>query len=192
MEHPETLWRRLVIMTNSDNSKVFFSTVQEQSFELEVERGERVVQIKVNDRTYDIRGGYHPGENLQTLVVNGKSMTFRLARDPGGLQISRQGRVAHTQALTKLEHELYELVPEKKVADTSNLIMSPMPGKVLHVYVAAGETVEAGQEIAVIEAMKMENMLRAERTGTVAEVFVAAEDTVDTDQILVRFETEEE
>ena len=179
-------------MTDSNNSKVFYSTVQGESFELTVERGNRVVQVNVNERTYDIRGGYQPGENLQTLVVNGKSMTFRLARDPGGLELSRCGRVAHTQALTKLEHDLYELVPEKKVADTSNLIMSPMPGKVLHVYVAAGETVEAGQEIGVIEAMKMENVLRAERAGTVAEVLVAADDTVETDQILVRFETEAE
>ena len=83
-----------------------------------------------------------------------------------------------------------ELMPEKTVVDMSNFVVSPMPGLLISVSVEEGQRVETGEEIAVIEAMKMENILRAEKDGRVKKVFLQEGATVEPDQIIVEFSTE--
>ena len=78
-------------------------------------------------------------------------------------------------------------MPEKRAADTTKILLSPMPGLILAVGVAAGDAVKAGQELCVLEAMKMENVLRAERDATVEKVEIAPRDTVSADQVLMTF-----
>jgi propionyl-CoA carboxylase alpha chain len=78
-------------------------------------------------------------------------------------------------------------MPKKMPPDTSRLVRSPMPGLIISVGVAEGQDVKAGQELCVLEAMKMENVLRAERDGTIAEVTIKPRDTVAADQVLLTF-----
>ena len=78
-------------------------------------------------------------------------------------------------------------MPVKIPPDTSRLVKSPMPGLIVSVAVAAGQEVKIGQELLILEAMKMENVLRAERDGTVAEIHIDARDTVSADQVLLTF-----
>ena len=118
-------------------------------------------------------------------------MRFRIDHRGGLLTLTRRGKQVSTRALTALEHDLYALMPVKQAADTSNLILSPMPGKVIAVYVEAGQAVKAGEALCVLEAMKMENVLYAERDGTVAKLDIAAGQTVDADQLLIEFERPE-
>ena len=76
---------------------------------------------------------------------------------------------------------------EKVPPDTSKLLLAPMPGLLTRIDVAVGDSVEAGQPIAVMEAMKMENILRAEKAGTVKLVNFAAGDSVVVDAAIVEF-----
>ena len=77
---------------------------------------------------------------------------------------------------------------EKKPVDTSKFIMSPMAGALIKMYVEPGQHVSAGQSIAIVEAMKMQNILKAERDGVVKAVSAAAGDPVAADDVLVEFE----
>ena len=70
--------------------------------------------------------------------------------------------------------ELHKKIPEKQKADTSKLIVSPMPGLVVSIDAKPGQEVKAGEGVAVVEAMKMQNIIRAERDGVVSKVHVAA------------------
>lgn len=79
-------------------------------------------------------------------------------------------------------------MPEPVVIDSAKVIMSPMPGTIVDVYVQPGDTVVEGQQLAIIEAMKMQNILKAERTGTVKSVNVKAGDSVAVDELLIEFE----
>jgi propionyl-CoA carboxylase alpha chain len=79
-------------------------------------------------------------------------------------------------------------MPEKPPADTSKMLLSPMPGMIVAVAVEVGEEVKAGQTLCILEAMKMENVLKAERDALVASITVAAKDTVSADQVLMTFE----
>lgn len=81
--------------------------------------------------------------------------------------------------------ELLKKIPEKPPKDTSRFVLSPMPGRVVEISVRPGDSVKAGEELAVVDAMKMENVLCAERDGMVAEVLVSAGDSISVDQIIL-------
>mmetsp|Transcript_15520 Transcript_15520/g.26374 ORF Transcript_15520/g.26374 Transcript_15520/m.26374 type:complete len:105 (-) Transcript_15520:309-623(-) len=76
-----------------------------------------------------------------------------------------------------------------QVTDTSNLIQSPMPGTLISISVEEGQFIEAGQEVAVVEAMKMQNVLRAPRAGTVKAVHCAAGASLKVDQVIASLES---
>lgn len=84
--------------------------------------------------------------------------------------------------------ELARLMPKKLPPDTSKMLLCPMPGVVTSITVKAGETVEAGQAIAVVEAMKMENILRAERRSIVKRVAIEAGASLAVDELIMEFE----
>jgi propionyl-CoA carboxylase alpha chain len=79
-------------------------------------------------------------------------------------------------------------MPEKQEPDTSNLLLSPMPGLLKTVLVSEGDTVEPGQALAIVEAMKMENVLRAEKSSTVSSVLVEAGVSLAADETIMTFE----
>ena len=79
-------------------------------------------------------------------------------------------------------------MPEKVPADMSKFLLCPMPGLLKHVHVSVGDKVQAGDQLAVVEAMKMENMLRAERDATVKAVNAEAGDSLAVDEVIIEFE----
>ena len=88
---------------------------------------------------------------------------------------------------TESEAALASLMPEKAAADTSKLLLCPMPGLVKAIHVKVGEEVKAGDALAVVEAMKMENVLRAERDGAVKKVNAKAGDSLAVDAVILEF-----
>ena len=107
-----------------------------------------------------------------------------------GYKLGFRGAIVETVVRTPRERELSKFMLPKKVEDTSMFVASPMPGVVASLAVKPGDRVEIGQEIAVIEAMKMHNSIRAEKAATVAEVVVAAGDSIDVDQKLIIYAKE--
>ena len=177
-------------MSASNERRQYFLKIQDTALNVEATPEEGHAQLRVEGHDYEISGEYRPGAHLYLFEVNGEPVRLRVESDHGMLVLSHRGRVVHTRAMTAREHELYALMPEKQVADTSNLVCSPMPGKVLQVHVSDGEAVKAGQALCVVEAMKMENVLHAERDGVIEAVHVEPGSTVNTDQELMRFVTE--
>ena len=98
-------------------------------------------------------------------------------------------RAAKTRVLvlTPRSAELHDKLPEKQAADTSKLVLSPMPGLVVSMDVTAGQQVREGEVVCVLEAMKMQNIIRAERDGVVKAVNAKGGDPVAADEVLVEF-----
>ena len=82
-------------------------------------------------------------------------------------------------------------MPRKTPQDMSRFLLSPMPGLLVKVAVAAGQKVKAGEELCVLEAMKMENVLKAERDGVIGKIHAQAGDSLTVDQIIVEFEKQD-
>jgi propionyl-CoA carboxylase alpha chain len=166
----------------------YFVTIDGESFDLKVDADADGATIQIGDNSYQVEGAYRPGAGVQQFQVNGQPMSFRIQQLKDQLVLSRHGREVRTRAMNRREHEFYSLMPEKVAADTSSMVISPMPGKVLSVNVKPGDKLDAGAEVCVLEAMKMENVLYAEKECVVQEILVVAGDTVEADQLLVQLE----
>ncbi|MFN3513387.1 MAG: acetyl-CoA carboxylase biotin carboxylase subunit [Phenylobacterium sp.] len=102
-----------------------------------------------------------------------------------GFRIRHRAASAHVLVLTPRSAELHAKLPPKKAADTAKLILSPMPGLVVSLDVVPGQEVKAGEQVAVVEAMKMQNIIRAERDGKVKATGPQPGDPVAADDVLV-------
>jgi propionyl-CoA carboxylase alpha chain len=131
---------------------------------------------------------WRPGLAQFRATLDGIPFTAEVARVADGWSIRHRAARARVRVLTPAVAALYARLPEKVAADTSKLIQSPMPGLVVSIPVTVGQEVKAGETVAIIEAMKMQNILKAERDGVVKTVSAAAGDPVAADDVLVEFE----
>jgi len=132
---------------------------------------------------------WQPGQPLLRVRVDEHVSTVQVERLPGSaFRLVHRGVVRHVQVLSPRAAELLALMPEKKAQDTSRLLLSPMPGLLASVAVTQGQEVKAGEALAIVEAMKMENVLRAERDGRVARIRANPGDSLAVDQVILEFE----
>ena len=134
---------------------------------------------------------WRPGKPVFKGVLGGKldgqAFTVQVTPAAEGFTIRHRAARAKVLVLTPRSAELHDKLPEKQAADTSRLVLSPMPGLVVSMDVVPGQQVREGELICVLEAMKMQNIIRAERDGLVKAVNAKSGDPVAADQVLVEF-----
>jgi propionyl-CoA carboxylase alpha chain len=130
---------------------------------------------------------WRPGKTQFRAALNGAPFTIEVKPAAEGFTIRHRAAKARVLVLTPLSAELHERLPKRQAADTSKLIVSPMPGLVVMLELQAGQEVKAGETVAVIEAMKMQNIIKAERDGVVKTVGAKSGDSVAADEVLVEF-----
>ena len=150
-----------------------------------VEGGE---EVELDGRTHVVRSDWWFGQPLFQGTVDGEPKCFRIERHGVGYRFTHGGAQADVRVLTPRQAALWALMPERAAPDLSRFLLSPMPGLLVSLAVEAGSSVKAGQELAVIEAMKMENVLRAESDAAVKAVLAAPGDHLAVDQPIVEFE----
>lgn len=134
-----------------------------------------------------VRSQWVPGQAVFRGEVDGIPMTVEIVRAKQGYVLRYRGASAHAVVRTEVGHRLNALMPEKVAADTSKLLLCPMPGLVKAIHVTEGQEVKAGEALAVVEAMKMENILRAEFDCTVEKVNAAPGDSLAVDAVIMEF-----
>ncbi|MFO1034086.1 MAG: acetyl/propionyl/methylcrotonyl-CoA carboxylase subunit alpha [Hyphomicrobiales bacterium] len=135
-----------------------------------------------------VSGDWRPGMALGQFVIGSRKRSIKVEARVGGYRLRHGGMDVMVKVQSRRVAALSALMPEKKRKDTSKLLLCPMPGLVRAISVATGDTVEAGQAIAVVEAMKMENVLRAERRAKVKRIVAAVGDSLAVDQLIMEFE----
>ncbi|MBO6521004.1 MAG: acetyl-CoA carboxylase biotin carboxylase subunit [Rhodospirillales bacterium] len=146
------------------------------------------VSLTVDGEDFTVATDWQLGDPLFPADINGETVCFQVARSTVAYVISQGGIRAEAWVLSPHVAELNALMPVKEPPDTSKLLLSPMPGLLVSVAVAEGQEVKAGEELCVVEAMKMENVLRAERDCTVAAVKAEAGANLAVDQVILEFE----
>ncbi|NP_001339535.1 propionyl-CoA carboxylase alpha chain, mitochondrial isoform e precursor [Homo sapiens] len=149
-----------------------------------------VFSVEVDGSKLNVTSTWNLASPLLSVSVDGTQRTVQcLSREAGGnMSIQFLGTVYKVNILTRLAAELNKFMLEKVTEDTSSVLRSPMPGVVVAVSVKPGDAVAEGQEICVIEAMKMQNSMTAGKTGTVKSVHCQAGDTVGEGDLLVELE----
>ncbi len=149
--------------------------------------------VNVGTRSYKICSDYHLGEVRISGTCNGTPFTAQVERgslagkNPLAIRVSHNGTQIDTLVLSQRAAQLYALMPYKAPPDMSRYVLSPMPGLLVDVAVQAGQKVLAGERVAVIEAMKMENVLFAAADGVVGKVLAAKGESLTVDQPIVEF-----
>jgi propionyl-CoA carboxylase alpha chain len=138
--------------------------------------------------SYELVSGWRIGDPLYQGTVNGRSVSVQIERSGIGYRVSHGGVRLELQVLSPRAAELAALMPVKRSPDMSRFVLSPMPGLLVSLAVAEGQEVKVGQELCIVEAMKMENLLRAPRDGRVATLHAKPGDSLAVDQPIVEFE----
>jgi len=144
--------------------------------------------ISIGDKTLTAALAYQAGEQLAILHMNGELYHVKIQSMNPGYRLRMRGIDCEALILSRAVGALYHHMPEPKVVDTSNLLLCPMPGLVVKLMVSEGDSVEEGQSLAIIEAMKMENILRAEKPATIKRLPVSEGDSLSVDDIIMEFE----
>jgi propionyl-CoA carboxylase alpha chain len=146
------------------------------------------IVIEFEGRKVHLEGvRWRPGQASFRASLDGKPFTATVRPAAEGFVIRHRAARLQVLVLTPRSAELHEKLPPKRAADTSKMVVSPMPGLVVTLDVTVGQQVRAGEAVAVIEAMKMQNIIRAERDGTVKAVNAQSGDSVAADEVLVEF-----
>jgi propionyl-CoA carboxylase alpha chain len=143
--------------------------------------------VDIDARRIEIESDWAPGEPLMRAKVDQHPVVVQIDPLGSGWRLTHEGGQADVLVLTPRQAELYALMPVKAAPDTSKFLLSPMPGLLASVAVSEGQEIKAGEALAVVEAMKMENVLRATRDGTVKTLHAKAGDSLRVDQKIIEF-----
>ncbi len=144
-------------------------------------------RVTLDGRTRQIQSPWQPGDTLFVGKIDGNHVTVQIDRVGVIWRLFRAGAAIEMRVVNERTGALAALMPVKVPPDLSRFLLSPMPGLLVSVAVTAGQEVKAGEELAVVEAMKMENVLRAERDGTIKRIAAEKGDSLAVDQIILEF-----
>jgi propionyl-CoA carboxylase alpha chain len=128
-----------------------------------------------------------PGEGVWQGSIDGHVVAMQVRPVPNGIRLAHQGFEIAVNVFTEAEAYAARLMPVGVKADTGKKLLCPMPGLVVSIAVSEGQEVKAGETLAVVEAMKMQNVLRAERDGTVKKIHATAGATLAVDALILEF-----
>ncbi len=178
LDHVENL-RKRAISGQMNGRKVQFEKVRHVKLGEQWIAQELTPEIEHAARTC----GWLPGDDTMTL----DGMTVQVRSVVNGYRLAWRGITTNAYVYTGREAELARLMPEKNAADSSKTLLCPMPGLVVALSVVEGQEVKAGEPLAIVEAMKMQNILRAERDVTVKKLNAKPGDSLGVDAVIMEF-----
>ena len=159
-------------------------SVDKQKHDVIVHNG----QVTVDGQKMELQTDYTPGARMVHAIANGESLAVKVSKSGSGFKMTTRGASHSVVCLPAHIAPLSAHMIEKIPPDLSKFLICPMPGLITAVHVDVGDKVEAGQPLAIVEAMKMENILRAEKSGVVKSVNAKAGDSLAVDAIILEME----
>jgi len=160
-----------------------------QSHAVSVEADPERSTVRFEDGTaLRITSSWTPGDTIAHIQIDGAPLVLKVGKVSGGFRIRSRGADLKVYVRTPRQAELAALMPEKLPPNTSKLLLCPMPGMIVKIYVEVGQEVQEGQALCTVEAMKMENILRAEKKAVVAKINAGAGDSLAVDDVIIEFE----
>ncbi|MEC9345943.1 MAG: acetyl/propionyl/methylcrotonyl-CoA carboxylase subunit alpha [Pseudomonadota bacterium] len=163
-------------------------SVGERSFKARATAGERATDVHVDNEHMVVESNWRPGRAMFSGTVGSSQMKVMVKTGVEGYHLTWGGTTVELVVRTPRAAALAELMPVKVAPDMSKFLLCPMPGLIMQIHVAVGDEVKAGQTLAVVEAMKMENVLRAEADGVVKEVRAKPGDSLAVDDVILELE----
>ena len=163
-------------------------TLGDTALNAHVDADKQGATVAINGTDYRVESAWTPGQPLAKLAVNGATFVMKVAQISAGFQVRYRGANMAVRVRTPRQAQLAKLMPVKLPADTSKMLLCPMPGLIVKLDVQVGDEVQDGQALCTVEAMKMENILRAEKKAVVTKINAAAGDSLSVDDVIMEFE----
>ena len=144
--------------------------------------------LQIDGQAVEVTHSWTPGDLFFTGTVNGAAVSLAVDRIAEGYRLTGRGRAVDVSIRSTAAQAAMAYMPEKTDGASDKALICPMPGVVVSVAVEEGQSVKAGEALAVVEAMKMENILRAEKDVTISKLLCAAGDKLAVDDIMIEFE----
>lgn len=186
--HLRSVSRSLKHVVEKTATNWVVSEGKEKSVVVSAEDAKGGIEVKIGDRVIAVRSKWEPGKRRIKAKVNGVKMIAQLSLFRGAIRLTHGGAEVDLSVRTPNAAALAEIMPIKIAPDMSKYLLCPMPGIIVAVNVSEGDEVKAGQALAVVEAMKMENILRAEQDGVISAVKAGAGDVLAVDDVILEFE----
>ena len=170
------------------NEKKFIVSFEEKNIEINIKKDGDNFVTHVDNNEYHLSLNSQSNDPRITCLVNGQNMVVQVRKEKPRYQLVHKGKIAMALISEQRVAELNELMPEKIPQDMSKFLLSPMPGLLIKVCVKEGQEVKAGEELAVVEAMKMENSLRASKDLKIKSILGSEGDNLSVDQKILEFE----
>ena len=170
------------------NEKKFIVSFEERNIEINIKKDGDNFVTRVDNNEYHLSLNSQSNDPRITCLVNGQNMVVQVRKEKPRYQLVHKGKIAMALISEQRVAELNELMPEKIPQDMSKFLLSPMPGLLIKVCVKEGQEVKAGEELAVVEAMKMENSLRASKDLKIKSILGSEGDNLSVDQKILEFE----
>ncbi|MEI9993905.1 MAG: acetyl/propionyl/methylcrotonyl-CoA carboxylase subunit alpha [Rhizomicrobium sp.] len=145
------------------------------------------LHLAIDGKPYTALTEWQVGQPIMYLSGTDGEHAIQLSRISGGYKLGQGGRTVTAIVRSPTAARLAALMPKKIAPDTSKLLLCPMPGLIVSINVHEGQDVKAGETLAVVEAMKMENVLTAERDGKIKKVNAAKGDSLALDDVILEF-----
>ena len=145
-------------------------------------------EVTLGQNVYRIISDWRIGMNLINAEVNSRPVCFQMDREGLRYRLSHRGTQIDALVTAPRAAELSKYMLDKVPPDLSKFLLSPMPGLLVHLSAAEGDEIKAGEELAVVEAMKMENSLRATEDVKIAKVLARQNESLIVDQPILEFE----
>jgi propionyl-CoA carboxylase alpha chain len=142
---------------------------------------------RAESKSHLLVSGWKPGDPLWSGSMDGRPISVQVRPALNGFDLSHHGVETRAYVYTEREAAAARLMPVKKVTDSGKAVRCPMPGLVVSIAVGEGQEVKAGETLAVVEAMKMENVLRADRDGVVKKIHAHTGDSLAVDAVILEF-----
>ena len=155
---------------------------------LEIEPRASGVAITFADgRRIEVHSDWKPGDPLWRGTIDGADIAVQARPILNGYALIHAGVAVEARVYTRREAQLAALMIEHKGADGSRFLLCPMPGLIKALAVKVGQEVKAGEQLCIVEAMKMENVLSAERDATVKAILAKEGDSLAVDAVIMEF-----
>jgi len=146
------------------------------------------LRLAIDGKIFEAVVEWFPGRPLLVLRHQGHETVFQIGRHAGGYRLMQGGHDLLVTVRSPYAARMAGLMPLKPALDTSRFLLCPMPGLITALQVAVGQEVKAGDALATVEAMKMENVLYAERDGIIAKVLAKKGDNLARDDVILEFQ----
>ena len=170
------------------NEKSLIASINKNIFEFKSYNTLKNIIIEHDGVTISLESNWKPEDNLIKIKVDEKLLTLKIQKSIKGYEIQGFGLTGVVKIRTKIAHNLSVHMIEKVVVKNTKIIKCPMPGLIVSIDVKQGQTVEDGDKLCTVEAMKMENIIRSEESGVIKEVFCKEGDSLAADEVMIEFE----